>query len=135
MVVGASNATTLTRPLPPACLTPLAAPMAENRLAPNTPARSELRARTDCNWLAALLASSSLNWVASTVMPECCFISFLKPSSRWSVVETPGFTFDTYTLPLSPIDLASARAAIWPPIRLSEATYDSGKSALPAPVW
>ena len=94
--VGASKATTLTLPVWPACCTPLPAPRAENRLAPNTPFRSELRAKTACSWLAALLASFSLNWVSRTVMfGRFSAISALKPSSRWSVVEMPGLTLET----------------------------------------
>ena len=69
--------------------------MAENRLAPNTPARSGLRAKTAWTCEAALLASSSLNWVSSTVMFGNWRIASLKPSSRWSVVEMPGFTLET----------------------------------------
>ena len=94
--VGASKATTRILPVWPACWTPLPAPSAEKRLAPKTPLRSELRAKTACSWLAALLASLSLNWVSSTsTFGKLSAISALKPSSRWSVVEMPGLTFET----------------------------------------
>ena len=69
--------------------------MAENRLAPNTPARSGLRANTAWTCEAALLASSSLNWVSSTAMSGNWLHRRLKPSSRWSVVEMPGLTLET----------------------------------------
>ena len=38
-------------------------------------------------------------------------------------------------MPFSPIALASALAAMRPPSTLSDATYEIGKSASPAPVW
>jgi hypothetical protein len=43
--VGASKATTFTFPVAPACFAPFAAPIAEKRFAPKTPARSDFPSR------------------------------------------------------------------------------------------
>ena len=51
-----------------------------------------------------------------------------KPCARWSVVEMPGLTLTTNTLPLPPISSASAFAASLPPPMLSEAICETAMS-------
>ncbi len=57
-------------------------------------------------------------------------IASRKPCSRWSVVETPGMTLTTKTLPAPPISSARPRAARRPPSTLSVATSPSWMSAV-----
>jgi hypothetical protein len=123
----ASKPTIFTLPSLPASRTPVAAPSAENRLVAKMPLRSGFLASAALVTAAAFAASSSSYSWPTYVRPSSLAPS-AKPLPRASVVEMPGLTLTTKTLPLPPMSFASAAAAALPPPSLSEAICDTAMS-------
>src|SRR5215216_5604307 len=125
----ASKATTLTWSFLPDCRTPVPAPCPEKTLAPKMPFRSEFDCRVEVVMEAAWVGSSLQYSVPRYSMFGYSFIASSKPSFLWSVVEMPGLTLMTRTLPSSPICLARASPACLPPSSLSEEILASAISS------
>ncbi len=92
------------------------------------PARSGFFASCALAIAAAFAGSSSLYSIPTYSRPSF-LASSSKPCARASVVEMPGFTLLTKTLPLPPISSASTLAASRPPASLSDAICDTARSA------
>jgi hypothetical protein len=84
------------------------------------PFRSGLDRRVAVVIDAALTGSSLQYSVPRYSMFGYFFIASSKPCFLWSVVEIPGVTLITITLPSSPISFARASPASMPPLTLSE---------------
>ena len=115
-------------PVACASVMPVATPSAVNTLAAKMPTRSGCAAKVEVTICAALAGVSPSYWAGSTVMfGYLAAISSLSPLCRASVVEMPGLTLTTITVPLAPTRLASASGASLPPSSLSEEIRETAR--------
>ena len=109
--------------------TPVAAPSAENRLVAKMPLRSGFLASIGLDDRRRLGRVVVVVLQAEVRRGRRAFAPVLEALARAaSVVEMPGLTLTTKTLPVPPISLASVLAAASPPPSLSEAICETAMS-------